>query len=315
VQALTISELERATGVGRSTIYYYIGEGLLPPGQKSSATRAIYDRTHVELLDEIRRLKAEGLGLKDIRARLEVRVDTTAENGYDLVAKQNEDTRNSILQAAARGFAGHGYERARITDICKDAGVTAQVLYANFPSKRHLFIACYQVYYEWMYAQVQPSIDQTSDLNARLAWRSWASYGIQAFSPDLQALSRVEAFHPESELRGLVRELYGKILEDTIQELAAERRADANPGLFDDELVSYAFEGALGNMQMRASWDSKYSKRDVMRTLLAMYMAVRAAYAGRVGLTDEWKAVAGLVDDLAASDPRSPEELNGALDT
>ena len=56
-----MSQLERATGVGRNTIYYYIGEGLLPNGQKASATRAIYDQTHVDLLREIGRLKTEGL--------------------------------------------------------------------------------------------------------------------------------------------------------------------------------------------------------------------------------------------------------------
>jgi AcrR family transcriptional regulator len=189
--------------------------------------------------------------------------------------------------------------------------VTAQVLYANFPSKRHLFIACYQVYFEWMYVQAQPAIDETTDLNARLAWRSWASYGIQAFSPDLQALARVEAVHPKSELRGLLRELFGAILGSSVQELEAERRAGVNPGLFDDELVSYALEGALGNMQMRASWDGKYGKRDVMRTFLAMYMAVRAAYAGRVDLTQEWAAVADLVECLATSAPRAPDDANG----
>jgi AcrR family transcriptional regulator len=295
--------VERATGVGRDTIYFYIREGLLPPAQKASATRSIYYPSHVELLREIARLKEEGRSLKEIRARLHERVEAAADAGVDLVAKQSEDTRNAILQAAARRFAQRGYERTRIADLCEEVGVTAQVLYSHFPSKRHLFITCYEVYFAWMYARVQPAIDETDDLNARLAWRSWASYGIQAFSPDLQAMARVEAIHPESDLRPLVRELYGKILESTVQELSAERRPGANPGLFDDELVAYAFEGALGNMQMRASWDERYTRCDVMRTLLAMYIAVRAAYAGRVDLSDEWRAVSDVVETLAASSP------------
>ena len=303
MQPYTISEVERATGVGRDTIYFYIREGLLPPAQKASATRSIYYRSHVELLREIVRLKEEGLSLKAIRARLRDRIAAAADAGVDLVAKQSEDARNAILQAAARRFAQRGYERTRIADLCEEVGITAQVLYSHFPSKRHLFINCYEVYFAWMYARVQPAIDDTDDLNARLAWRSWASYGIQAFSPDLQAMARAEAIHPESDLRPLVRELYGKILESTVQELSAERRPGANPGLFEDELVAYAFEGALGNMQMRASWDERYSRRDVMRTLLSMYMAVRAAYDGRVDLSDEWRVVSGVVDTLAASSP------------
>jgi AcrR family transcriptional regulator len=311
VQAFTISQLEKATGVGRDTVYYYIREGLLPAGQKASATRSIYDESHAGLLREIGRLKSGGLSLREIRDRLGARIEQAAEVGIDLVAQQSEDSRNAILQVAARRFAKHGYERTRIADICKAAGVTAQVLYGHFPSKRHLFIACYQVYFEWMYVQAQPAIEQTSDLNARLAWRAWASYGIQSFSPDLQALSRVEAVHPESDLRGLLRGLFAAILDPTVQELSAERRAGANPGLFDDELISYAFEGALGNMQMRASWDGKYGRQDVIRNLLVMFMAVRAAYTGRVELTAEWNAVADLVGALATSDPRAPEGSDG----
>jgi AcrR family transcriptional regulator len=311
MQAFTISQLEKATGVGRDTIYYYIREGLLPAGQKASATRSIYDESHADLLREIGRLKEGGLSLSEIRVRLGARIEQAADSGVDLVARQSEDSRNAILQVAARRFAKHGYERTRIADLCKEAGVTAQVLYGHFPSKRHLFIACYQVYFEWMYVQAQPAIEATSDLNARLAWRSWASYGIQSFSPDLQALARVEAVHPESELRGVLRELFSAILDPSVQELSAERSADANPGLFDDELISYAFEGALGNMQMRASWDEKYGRRDVMRNLLAMFMAVRAAHSGRVDLTGEWNAVAGLVDALATSDPRGAEDADG----
>ena len=311
IQAFTISQLEKATGVGRDTIYYYIREGLLPAGQKASATRAIYDKSHADLLREIARLKDGGLSLSEIRGRLGARVEKAADSGVDLVARQSEDSRNAILQVAARRFAKQGYERTRIADVCKEAGVTAQVLYGHFPSKRHLFIACYQVYFEWMSEQAQPAIDETNDLNARLAWRAWASYGIQSFSPDLQALSRVEAVHPESELRGVLRDLFTAILDPTVQELAAERGSEAAPGLLDAELVSYAFEGALGNMQMRASWDDTYDKEDVIRNLLVMFMAVRAAYSGRVQLTQEWEAVAGLVDRLSTSGPRTPEDTDG----
>ena len=311
MRAFTISQLEKATGVGRDTIYYYIREGLLPAGQKASATRSLYGQSHADLLREIGRLKDGGLGLSEIRDRLGARIERAGDSGVDLVARQNEDVRNAILQMAARRFAKQGYERTRIADICEEAGVTAQVLYGHFPSKRHLFIACYQVYFEWMYVQAQPAIEATSDLNACLAWRAWASYGIQSFSPDLQALARVEAVHPESELRGPLSELFRAILDPTVQELAAERRPEANPGLLDEELVSYAFEGALGNMQMRTSWDDKYDKKDVIRNLLAMFMAVRAAFSGRVQLTREWEAVAGLVDRLAASGPHAPEDTDG----
>lgn len=303
MRPLTISQLERETGVGRSAIYYYISEGLLPPAQKASATRAVYNQSHVDLIREIGRLKGEGLGLKDIRDLLRERVTVATESDVDLVARQSEATNTAIVQAAARSFAQRGYEKTRISDICKEVGITAQLLYSHFRSKRHLFVACYEVYFEWMHSKVVPPIEATADSAARMAWRNWASYGIRALSPDLQATARVEAIQDEGELRALVRGVYERILEGTKQELTADRRAGPNFDLFDDELTAYAFLGALENMQMRESWDDRYTKRDVIRNLVAMFLAVRAAYSGRVDLTTEWEAVAALVDLLATKHP------------
>lgn len=308
MRPMTISELERESGVGRNTIYFYISDGLLPPAQKASATRAVYDRSHLELLREINRLKGEGLTLREIREELADRIEAAAENGVDLVAKQNEATREAILQAAARRFAEYGYDNTRISDVCKDVGVNAQLLYSHFPSKRHLFIACFRVYFNWMNVKVVEPIDEVGDSAARLAWRVWAGLGLQALSRDLQAMARVEALHPESELRPLVRDVYERILGGSADELAADRVAGANPGLFDDELVAWGFLGVLEITLMRATWDTAFSSKDIMRNLLAMFLAVRAAYQGRVDLTEDWEAISGLVDKLAVKIP-GPQDM------
>jgi AcrR family transcriptional regulator/predicted DNA-binding transcriptional regulator AlpA len=309
MRPLSISELEQETGVDRHTVYYYVAKGLLPPAQKASATRAVYDQSHVDLLREITELKAKGLKLRQIRERLAARIEAAAKNGVDLVAEQSQAVRDAILQAAARRFAAHGYEGTRINDICDDVGVNAQLLYSHFPSKRHLFIGCYDVYVHWMNMQVAAPIAQATDSAARLAWRVWAGQGIQALSPDLQAMARVEVFHPESELRQLVRAIYEKMLTGAPEELAADRRDGGNPGIFDDELVSYGLLGALEDMQLRASWDDKYTREDILRNLIGVFIAVRAVYQGRVDIRDDWEEVADLVRQLAGSKPQPPAPL------
>jgi len=311
MRPMTISEVERATGVTRSTVYFYIGEGLLPPAQKASATRSVYHQSHVDLLHEIGRLKEQGLDLREIGERLADRVEAAAENTVDLVARQNEQVRAAILQSAARRFAERGYDSTRISDICRDVGATPQVLYSHFPSKRHLFIACFRVYFDWMHAQVSAPIEEANDSAARVVWRSWAGYGIRSLSPDLLALARVEALHPESELQPLVRETCEGMLGDSQRELAAERRTGANPGLFDDALVAHALLGALESMHMRASWDDSFTVADVMRNHVAIFAAVRAAYNGRVDLAEDWKAVSSLVEKLAAELPLRGESKGG----
>jgi AcrR family transcriptional regulator len=308
VRPLTISELESESGVGRDTVYHYVSIGLLPPAQKARATRGLYDQSHVDLLSEINRLKAEGLSLREIRGLLAERIETAQDTGVDLVATQHEAVRDAILQAAARRFAEHGYEKTRVTDLCKDVGVSAQLLYAHFPSKRHLFIACFEVYFEWMNAQVAAPIEQATDSATRQALRVWAGLGLQSLSKDLQAMARVEAFNPESELQPLVRKVYEEILAGSADELSAERKPGADPGVFSDELVAYGLLGALENMFMRATWDDRFTNEDIMRNLVGMFMAVRAAYQGRVDLAPEWKDMVGLVSGLSGRLPTMAEQ-------
>lgn len=65
---MRISALSEATGVPVATIKYYLREGLLPPGERTSATQARYDAGHVARLQLIRALVGVG-GLSVARAR------------------------------------------------------------------------------------------------------------------------------------------------------------------------------------------------------------------------------------------------------
>ena len=56
-ETLTISALERLTGVTRTTIHYYIRRGLLPQAAKTAASRSLYSSDHVRILERIEQLK------------------------------------------------------------------------------------------------------------------------------------------------------------------------------------------------------------------------------------------------------------------
>lgn len=53
---MRISELSRRSDVPVATIKYYLREGLLPPGERTSATQALYSEAHVDRLELIRAL-------------------------------------------------------------------------------------------------------------------------------------------------------------------------------------------------------------------------------------------------------------------
>jgi len=67
-----ISELSRESGVPTATIKYYLREGLLPPGERTSATQARYDAGHLARLRLIRALVGPArLSLATVRRVLE----------------------------------------------------------------------------------------------------------------------------------------------------------------------------------------------------------------------------------------------------
>lgn len=69
---MRMRELEKASGVSRETIRFYIREGLLPEPVKTARNSALYDEEHLLRLFAIRRLKGDRyLPLSVIRSLLE----------------------------------------------------------------------------------------------------------------------------------------------------------------------------------------------------------------------------------------------------
>lgn len=65
---MRISELARRGGVSVPTLKYYLREGLVPPGETTSATQAVYGEGHLDRLTLVKALLGPG-GLSIARAR------------------------------------------------------------------------------------------------------------------------------------------------------------------------------------------------------------------------------------------------------
>jgi AcrR family transcriptional regulator len=304
MRALTIGELERLSGTPRSTIYYYVRAGLLPPAQKASPTRALYTDDHLELLQEIGRLKQEGLDLKVIRDQLRPRVRSASQNCADLVAQQGEEMRSSILRTAAREFSRNGYRQTRIADIIAQLGITPQVLYSHYPTKRDLFAACFREYLEGMMNVIEARLKDEPDLAAHHVWRMLGDYGCRAFNPDLLYLTR-DAAYDDPATTSELRAAYEHVLSGPEGDLNRLRQAPDDPPL-SDELMSYALFGAFQTMRMRASWDDRFSRKDVMWTNIALLTTVFGLYEGKLDVAALKQRYEALIDEVSALEPPVP---------
>lgn len=306
MQSLTINELEETSGVPRSTIYYYVREGLLPTAQKAAASRAIYTDHHVALLRDIRRLKDEGVPLQAIKERLAPKIAAARAADVDLVAEQNEQTRQAILTAAARLFVRKGYKRTRVADIIKEVGITPPVFYGHFPSKQDLFVEAFGVFVGWMRGFLEGRLADEPDPAARDLARVHGYLGVQMLSPDLMALVRSEALHEDDALRRAVERSYRDMTQDTLDDLSDLRSRAGTTFPASDELMAYGLLGGVENIVMRASWDGRYSRSDVLWTTLCMFLAVQALYSGRLDLRAEIERYADTVARLAETPPPVP---------
>lgn len=97
---MQISQLSAETGVSIPTLKYYLREGLLPPGEATSTTRASYAASHVERVRLVRALvQAAGLSIADIRKVLAA-VDDPPEARHELLGVAHHALPSPGLDAA-----------------------------------------------------------------------------------------------------------------------------------------------------------------------------------------------------------------------
>jgi AcrR family transcriptional regulator len=168
---LLISDLERLTGLGRSTIHYYLRKGMLSPPRRTAKTMAYYHADHVRELKKIRQLRKEGYPLSLIEKRLqEPKRRSGGETDTQEVAKP--ERRQQIMEKAVEVFARKGYHKARISDITREVGVGYSTFYLYFPSKRDLLVECVDEILQAMFSDVIEEIRHETHPLRRLRKRA-----------------------------------------------------------------------------------------------------------------------------------------------
>jgi AcrR family transcriptional regulator len=69
-----------------------------------------------------------------------------------------EERRADLLEAAVVEFAEHGYHGTRTADIAARAGFSQPYVYALFPDKRTLFLACH----DWTTERIKEALEKAS---------------------------------------------------------------------------------------------------------------------------------------------------------
>jgi len=237
---LKIGDLERLSGVSRSSIQHYVRLGLVPPPRKLGPKLFLFDTQHVEALEAVRRMRAEQrLPLSAIRARL--RAGAAARPP----AAPPRPRRDAILDAATRLFAERGFDGVRLADLGREIGLSKAALYRSFESKEALFIECIDRIRFLVVPQRQRAAGKRDpDLTRRALNRASAVLAhFDSYRMLTQLLLSV-AHGRDRELARKARAAFHRMVTDVLPEL----QQAVKHGLYRDgelELDAYILWGAL----------------------------------------------------------------------
>lgn len=275
---MKIAELSRVSGTHRSTIHHYLDLGLLAPPETVGPKLHHFGAEHVERLREIRALRAQGLGLPEIRERLTARRRPQTSprpprrpgrpGRHGAAPDGPKDRRTAIVDAAARLFVEHGFEGASMQTIARAAGVGKATLYQHFVGKSELFVACLdRLRLTLVPAETRATVETGLPLGDEAQLRAQA------------VLSRLGGYRTLTNLLGTAAS--GRDPEVAAQARAALHRmvTNAEPMLLramaagemrrgDSELLAYMLWGALLALGDRLALDGRYTQREALAVYL-----------------------------------------------
>lgn len=260
---LKISDLEKISGIGRSTIHYYLREGLLSQPRRTGATMAYYHVGHVEELRRIRELQEEGYPLaiiKDMKDGSRGWKKDTVEETAPFV-----DRKTQIMKKAVEVFARKGYHKARISDITRAVGLGHSTFYLYFPSKKVLFIECVDQVFQAMFSGVWEKIKHEKDPLKRVRMRGEVvlkSY--PQFIDILQVLHGTVEDDPRLEAKR--KEIYASVAK-TVQRDIVKAVEEGLIKPVNTEIASYMMVGWLETAPLLMGQGKDYTPDDLLDTL------------------------------------------------
>jgi len=275
--AIKIGELEKITGVSRSTIHHYINYGLLHRPHKTGQTMAYYDHSHVKRLEAIQKIKLDFLKTaKTSRIPLD-HIKHKLSESYSLLKPENRAERTDseniggkrlrkkeeIIETTLKLYANRGYYLTNIREIAKAAGISSPTFYRYFRDKRELFVETIEYVVRNFKKEMRSALKNERDLTRRskIMFDTFYAYYPKIGEIINQLRSGVIIGDPWAGDR--LAALYREMMKDLTKELqGAIRNGIIRP--VNPVLLAY-FNLSINEVAMHlAAMDDHYAIDDVM---------------------------------------------------
>ncbi|MFH2065167.1 MAG: MerR family transcriptional regulator [Pseudomonadota bacterium] len=268
---MRIKDLEEKSGVPRTSIHYYLRQGLLHPPRKTGRTMAYYDDSHVQRLREISRFKQ---GTRVPIALLKEHLDSAgmmspgAPEPFDArktvtTTKEKEHKRREIVKEAIRVFSRKGYHQTKIADITGSLKISTGTFYLYYQNKRELFIEVIDSVFRNIVGEAAAAIKEETDFVKRLRIRGRVFYENYTKYSEILNQLKAELASEEQWPAEKIKKIYHDLTQPVIREIEAAIKEGVIREI-DPDLAAYGLTGLIEIMSLRLSLDNKYNLENIM---------------------------------------------------
>jgi AcrR family transcriptional regulator/predicted DNA-binding transcriptional regulator AlpA len=267
---MRISELSERSGVPKTTIHFYIREGLLHPPVKTGRTMAYYDSSHLLRLNIIQHTKRElgvpASSLKNMIDKVDESSDKPpASRSHHLVEQDIKDRRRKkIIDAAIQVFLHKGFHNSGIKEVARAAGISTGTFYLYFPDKRNLFVDALDKMFADLQESTEAEASKESDPMKIMLIRTRHLYRFLEKFGDILIQARAMRIDDEHFSAEGIQKMYGRVVDPIIEGIVK----DSGAGILrkvDPELLAYSVVNLLSILSLRKSFDDKYSDVDLIK--------------------------------------------------
>ena len=263
---MRMSDLVDRSGIPRTTIHFYLRQGILHPPVKTGRTMAYYDDSHLRRLLAIKKIKmGTRVPVAFLRERLKEMEEGESAQPSAPDPSGEVDSRNpknrrrqEIIEAAIRVFSDKGFHRAKIQDITSALGISTGTFYIYFPNKRELFIEVVDDIFRTIVDQAAASIRGEKDLRTRLFLRGKVFFENYTKYAEILHQLRAEIAGEDPWPQEKIKKIYHGLTEPVIRDLRKAMEQGQIREL-DPDLLAYALTGLIEIMSFRVTLDQKYS--------------------------------------------------------
>ena len=171
-----------------------------------------------------------------------------------------------------------------------------------------MLVESFKTFLSWNLAYVEPKLTATDDLGERLLWRVLADFKANAFGSDVLASVSSAGTKDSAAQARLVEEAWAAVISYITADLLSVRPPGSPPPI-PLELLAHSLIGANHNASLRASWDDRFDRTDVVRTHLWLYLAVLAALGLEVDIDSRLARYEALIQEVAGREPETPPAI------